>query len=155
MSHVVDCDIVIKDLPAFKEACKEIGLEFRENQKNWRWYGQWMNDYDAEDAAYKAGIKPEDYGKCVHAAGVPNDNSAYELGLVPNPHGEGFCMVFDFYGHEGGKLQKVIGEAGAKLKTEYSLKVLDKQSKKRGYKIGNVKRRANGLIEEVEIIKKW
>lgn len=155
MSHVVDCDIVIKDLDAFKEACKEIGLEFRENQKTWKWFGRWMNDYDAEDAAYKAGVKPEDYGKCVHACAVPGDRNAYELGLVKNPKGEGFCMVFDFWGEEGAKLKKVIGEAGAKLKTEYSLKVLEKQSKKRGYKVASVKRRSNGLIEEVELVKKW
>ena len=154
MSHVVDCNIVIKDLEAFKAACEELGMEFRLNQKTWKWYGQWVNDYDAQDAAYKAGIKPEDYGKCVHAAAVKGDSSAYELGLVKNPKGEGFLLVFDFFGTEGRALQEKIGKNASKLKSEYGLKLLEKTAKKRGYKVEGVTRSKVGQVTAVNMVKK-
>lgn len=141
MSHVVDCDIVIKDLDAFEEACEAIGLEFRRDQKTYKWYGKWVNDYSAENAAYiRAGVKPEDYGKCEHAAAVKGNASAYELGLVPNPKGEGYVLIFDFYGGNGRALQNAIGKEGNKLKIEYSQRVIEKVAEKKGFKLKAKKR---------------
>ncbi len=45
MSHVATIEIQIKDLAALKQAAKDLGLEFRENQKTYRWYGYSVGDY--------------------------------------------------------------------------------------------------------------
>jgi hypothetical protein len=96
MSHVAMVSIEIKDLDALKVAAEECGLEFRENQKTYKWYGKWMNDYSGDDAAYKAGLDPKDYGKCAHAIGVPNNNRAYEIGVIDKGEGK-YGLVWDFW----------------------------------------------------------
>jgi len=133
MSDVVDCQIVVKDLDCVRLACDELGLEFKENQKTHKWFGRWVNDYDNEDAAYRAGIDPSQYGTCEHAIAVKNDSAAYEAGLLQNPNGEGFVMIFDFYGECGQRLQNKIGKNGAKLKTRYGVNLQKKIAKKYGY----------------------
>lgn len=127
MSHVVaNPDFVITDLDALAEACPSIGLEFRRDQLTWKWYGTWVNDYSAADAAYKSGIKPEDYGKCLHAIGVQGNATAYEIGLVPNPHGEGFIPVYDFYGSSGDAIRQRASQGLEKLRVAYSTVLAEK-----------------------------
>ncbi len=130
MSHVVaNTEFVITDLDAFAAACEMRGMEFRRNQKTWKWYGRWVKDYHAADAAYKHGIKPEDYGKGLHAAGVKGEAGGYELGLVANPNGEGFVPVYDFYG-SGRRIIDAAGKGLEELRKAYSevvaMKVLGK-----------------------------
>lgn len=120
MSHVSRIPLTITDLDALEDACALIGMEVVRGQKTYKWYGRWMNDYDQDDAAYKYGIKPEDYGKCEHAIRVKGNSEAYEIGLVKNPNGEGWVPVFDFWA--GGKgLQAVVGDNAGNLRREYTL----------------------------------
>lgn len=140
MSHVVaHPDICFGDLDALRSACEELGLEFREGQKTWKYWGSWANDYHQADAAYKHGIKPEDYGKGVHAIAVKGDSSAYEIGLVPSPKGDGSWMpVYDFYGSAGKKIQ---GKAGAKLQHlngKYAEHAIRGQAQKMGHAVRKV-----------------
>lgn len=63
MSHVVTLDIQVSDFEMADQGalrCGLIGIKFR---KALDW-GAWLNDYHGEDAAYKNGYDPEDYGNC-------------------------------------------------------------------------------------------
>ena len=72
MSHVAAIDILIKkdkdSLKAVKAACKELGLVFCENKNTFEWYGQWVQDYNQADAAYKDGFYTEQPAKGLRAA---------------------------------------------------------------------------------------
>lgn len=121
MSHVVaHPEICFTDFDALASACEELGLEFRQGQKTWKYWGSWANDYHQADAAYKHGIKPEDYGKGVHAIAVKGDSTAYEIGLVPSKDGNGFIPVYDFYGSYGKKIQDKAGKDLEKLRGKYA-----------------------------------
>lgn len=129
MSHVVTGDLDIKDLEALKTACAEVGLEFREHQRTFKWYGKWMNDYNAQDAAVTQGYNPEDFGKCEHAIGVPGKPSAYEIGLVKNREGSGYQLLYDNW--QGGHgLEAVAGKGLNKFKQAYVLNAAEKQARK-------------------------
>lgn len=119
MSHVAKVDIVINDLDALMLAASECGLEFNEGQKTYRWYGRWLNDYNGENAAFRHGIQPEDYGKCEHALSVPGSVNAYEVGVCKNPNGDGYILIWDFY-NRGYGLQDYIGDGGEKLMNSYA-----------------------------------
>ena len=136
MSHVAKIDVVIKDLEALQAACEALGLEFVQGQKTFKWYGRWVNDYSAEDAAYHSGIKPEDYGKCEHAIRIPGNSSAYEIGVVRNPNGEGYSLVYDFYNGGFGMSDKVGGKKCEKLVGEYGKGVARNQAKSMAKKYG-------------------
>lgn len=109
MSHVVSSETEIPDsqLDTLIEACKALGLEFIKGQTSYKWYGKWVNDYSADDAAYKNGIKPEDYGKCVHAIRLPG--CEYEIGVYRHPETGNLRLIYDFFGC-GRKLQAVVGK---------------------------------------------
>jgi hypothetical protein len=130
-SHVVSIKTEFRDLEAVKRACKELGLVFKENQKTIRWYGKFMNDYDGEDAAYKLGIKPEQYGTCDHAIEVPN--SDYDVGLLRNPETKGYKLYFDFWGSHGKAIQEAIGKNGEKLLQYYAAAKVQMEAKLKGY----------------------
>ena len=66
MSHISKIEIEIQSLADLKEACRELGLEFRENQKTYRCYGA-TNEETGE-------------GTCDHAIKVPK--AKYEIGIV-------------------------------------------------------------------------
>ena len=128
MSHVATVDLVFKDLEALKKVCEDLGLIWKENQKTYRWYGTWVRDYHAQDAAYKNGIDPKNYGKCEHAIGTKANG--YEIGVCKNPNGDGYVLVWDFY---DGTIEKVVGKQCHKLYQSYSKNVVMKKVKYKGY----------------------
>ena len=127
--------MVITDLDVLRQVGAELGLELVEDT-TYKWYGRWVKDYNADDAAYKHGISPENYGKCDGWKLRIKDNpSAYEIGLHKNPNGEGFVLVYDFYGTPGHALREKIGEKGEKIKQGYSLALAKKHLTKKGFKV--------------------
>src|SRR5262245_61069914 len=110
MSHVSVGAAVINDneleLEALALACKEVGLVFCRGVKEYKWYGRWVRDYHADDAAYRHGVRPEDYGKCEHMIRLSQtmhdeevyarnpDARPYEIGLVRTGDGK-FQLVLD------------------------------------------------------------
>ena len=124
MSHVVAMNVFIKDLDAFGMACLMLGGKFHRNQKTWKWWQKWERDYHQNDAAYKQGIKPEDYGKCEHAASF-GTRMGYEVGLVKLPGKEGYQLIFDFIDHE--LTAKLGGQNAAALIQQYGLAVAEKE----------------------------
>lgn len=127
MSHVSIIKTQFKDLEALKVACTKLGLEFKQNQKNWKWFGRWVNDYHGADAAYKNGIDPKEYGKCDHAIGVKGNKQAYEVGLVKK--GNAYVPLFDFW-NGGYGLMEAIGKDASKLIETYTQVVAIKEAKK-------------------------
>ena len=147
MSHVATIDIEIKDLAALRAACAEVGLEFREGQKDFRWYGKWVGDYNGQDAAYRAGLDPKDYGKCDHAIGVPKNEKAYEIGVVRQANGT-YKLAWDFW--QGGHgLEKVAGPKCSKLVQSYTKHVGMNTLAKQGYAFAGTKTLKDGTVEHV------
>ena len=112
MSHVSTVSqIAWTSLTALGRAAERIGLELMIGQTTHRWFGRWVNDYGAGDAAYRNGIKPEDYGKCEHAIRLKGDTGQhYEVGLVPCVDGrEGWQPVFDSWAQA--KMLEILGGA--------------------------------------------
>jgi hypothetical protein len=114
-SEINDNEPVGSGIEALKRACKRLGLDFREGQKTWNWFGEWVNDYHGEDAAYRHGISPAEYGKCEHAIRLPG--CAYEIGVKKLPNGN-YTLVYDFYG-PGRQIMNTLGKGLEKLMQYY------------------------------------
>lgn len=114
-------------------ALDELGMELVVGRKTYNWFGSWLNDYKQEDAAYKQGVRPEQYGHCEHVI-RPKGASAsdYEIGLVKNEEGTGYIPVLDFFG-SGNKLRTLVGDQGQHLGTAYNRAAVRQQAKIGGY----------------------
>lgn len=136
MSHVATIDLKIMDLDALEAAAKTCGLELRRGQKTYEWFGRWVKDYHAHDAAYKNGFDPNDYGKCDHAIINPTGgHGAYEIGVVARDDGS-YALIYDFWGTSGRVLKDKVGGNNCEgLAQEYSVNVATKQAKKQGLKV--------------------
>jgi len=129
MSHVVTIKCELRDLAAIEAACKRLGWTFKRDQKTFEWFGEWMNDYAAADAAYVAmDMKPEEYGKCNHAIGVPG--AKYEIGLIARD-GK-FIPVFDNW--SSGGLKKLTAANGLNgFIQAYSVEKSKNELRRKGY----------------------
>jgi hypothetical protein len=124
-------------LESLKEACKKLKLKFNQGAKTYRWYGRFMNDYDGADAAHKLGIDPKDYGKCSHSISVPG--SDYDIGLIKNPKTGNYRLIYDFFGHNGKTIEKVVGHSCELLTNEQGLIQAETRAKKNKLKTKRVK----------------
>jgi hypothetical protein len=124
MSHVSTIELEIKDLDALKAACRRLGLEWREGQTTYRWYGTHVGDYPIPE-----GFTKEDMGKCTHAIRVPG--ASYEIGVVIR-NGK-TTLLWDFWGSGG--LERVLGQGGGKLKQAYAVEATTRAAKRQGYKV--------------------
>ena len=93
-----------------------------EGQTRHKWWNSWANDYDKDNAAYKLGIDPKVYGKYLYAIRMKGNPDAYEIGVVKNPKGEGYVLVFDFFAQQH-NLTAICGEDLRKLLKEYEYQV--------------------------------
>ena len=134
MSHIASVKITIKDLDALARAAKELGLELVQGQKTFKWYGRWMNDYHAPEAAVKNGFDPNKFGQCEHAIRIPGNAGAYEVGVVQNPGGEGYTLLYDNY-CAGKGLEALIGKGAQKLQQEYGVQVARKHAARLGLRV--------------------
>jgi len=141
MSHVATVEIEIEDLSVLEEVCNENGWNFRKNQKTYKWYGKWVNDYHGDNAAYKHGINPKDYGKCEHAINVKP--GAYEIGVVKNDKSK-HVLIWDFWDKQ---VEQACGKGCHKLYESYSKKVATKKLKKLGFTLQSTKKNKNGEQE--------
>ena len=122
MSHVTTIDIEIKDLEVVREICKDLGLEFKENQKTYKWYGTHVGDWPLPE-----GISKSQLGRCDHALAVKGaGHRTYEVGLVKQ--GDKWVPLWDFW--QGGfGLEACVGQGGKKFITAYSKAVGVKTAK--------------------------
>lgn len=157
MSHmaiVEDCHIT--DIEALSAACQELGLQLNLGQKNWRWYGKWMNDYHGDAAGYKHGVKPEEYGKCAdHVITIPGNNRCYEIGVIKRRDGQpGYMLLYDFYSGGYGMSEKVGGPECKNLQKMYKLQAALRPLKSKGFTNYKITQKANGDYQCVTVRKK-
>ena len=145
MSHVANVEVVIQDLKALQSACAELGLHFKHGQKKYEWFDQYLADSDVGRQTVRDGFDPETFGKCEHAIGVPG--SRYEIGVVKNPNGVGYRLIYDAYGHNGRRISERLGGTQLpKLKTEYGAFKAKQHLQRSGYRV--VRRvLANGQVK--------
>lgn len=141
MSHVVVIQLEVKDLEALKTAAERLGATLVIGQKTFRWYGRWMNDYSADNAAYKNGVAAKDYGKCDHA--ITHPKCSYDIGLVKTDKGA-FQVVADEW--QTGGLTAVFGKGMEKLKQQYGVAVAARTMRKQGWSVREVANAKTGDI---------
>lgn len=111
MSHVTTIKMEIRSLDALEAACQKIGLQFKRNQKTYKWYGQFVGDYR------EAGTDPKEMGKCDHAIGIPGNKTAYEIGVAQKD--DHYVLRWDFW--QGGMgLSQVAGDKCSRLTEAYT-----------------------------------
>lgn len=124
MSHVTVIDLEIKDLDCLRQAAEDLGLEFREGQQTFKWWGHSVGDYPIP-----TGFSEADMGKCDHALAVKDNTKAYEVGVVRRRDGRpGYHLMWDFFAGGNG-LQAKVGANCCKLTQKYSEKVVIKRAK--------------------------
>jgi len=123
VSHISKIELEIKDLENLKTTCKRLGLEFKQNQKTYQWYGEWMGD------PLPDGVKEEDLGKCDHAIHIKK--CKYEIGVVKK--GGKYILLWDSY-YQGG-LERQLGKNAGKLKQAYAIEIVKKEAKRKGYRL--------------------
>lgn len=124
MSHISKIELKIKSLEDLKAACKHLGLEFREHEKTYRWFGKWVGDVPIPE-----GIKEEDLGKCDHMIHVPG--AQYQIGVVKKE--KEFLLLWDSW--KAGGLEKVLGKDAGRLKQAYAVERIRRKSRKIGLRI--------------------
>ena len=78
MSHLTVIPHTIRNLNALKVASEKLGLEYRENQRSFKWFGT--------------------QGNCDHAIGLKHNSSAYEVGVVKKAKAEAeYELKFDSF----------------------------------------------------------
>lgn len=107
MSHITTIQVQVKDIEALKAACARLGVEFREGQRAFDWYGR------APQA-------------CEHAIHVPG--ARYEIGVVRE--GDHYALHWDDYS-EGG-LMAVLGEKGQRLSQSYAVEAAKAEAARMG-----------------------
>jgi len=139
VSHVAIVELCIDDLSDLKRACCELGLEFMEDKKTFKWYGKVIGNYKQSNSVCINGIwsknrDTKDYGRCEHAIGIKGSDVSYELGVVKSSDGIGYKLVYDNW--RGGKgLEDVIGINAIKLSREYSAQRVTSVAQRNGYRI--------------------
>lgn len=142
MSHVAKVELKIKDLAALAACAGSLGLEFIKDKTTYKWWGRSVGDYPLPE-----GFKASDLGKCDHVLRVKGSGpDAWEIGVVKAKSGDGYVLLFDFYGSRGAPLINALGFKGSahnpdagsvgwKLKQEYGAAVATRQYQKQGYRV--------------------
>lgn len=126
MSHVVDIELEVKSIPDLKKACKKLGLTFKENKKTYEWWGRHEGDYPLPE-----GFTVDEMGKCDHAIQVPG--AKWEIGVCKK--GKNYKLIYDFYGGEGSKIEKVCGDRLGKLKQAYTIESIKSECERKKMKV--------------------
>jgi len=140
MSHVVTIQLKVKDLAALEAAAKELGGELVRGQTTYKWFGQWMNDFHADNAAYKT-VDPNQFGKCDHA--IRHPKCGYEIGLVKQADGS-YMILADEWGSGG--LVPVFGQGMQKLKQHYSTNLVANTMRKQGFMVSKSTDKAGNMV---------
>jgi hypothetical protein len=136
MSHVIAEEFPYTSLDVLIASCALVpNAEFVRDKTNFKWYGSWQRDYDEDNAAYRKGIPPHEYGRCEHVIRVRDNDTAYEVGVIKNPEGTGLLFVYDFYGVDGRALQNVVGEGCINIKNAYIAELNRRQYKRQGMQV--------------------
>lgn len=140
MSHVVECEMEVRDLEALEEAAKMLGLELVRGQKTYKWWGHSVGDYPLP-----AGYTAKDLGHCEHALRIPGDSKAYEIGVVKRRDGKpGFKLMRDFFGGGYG-MEAKVGKDCQNLEQAYTVALACRHYRKKGYSV-RTERKDNRIL---------
>lgn len=135
---MVKLGLKIKCLSSLEQACKSLGLTLAKNKTSYRWWGHHVGDHPLPE-----GFTAADLGKCEHAIQVTGDSSAYEMGVVKSKDGDGYELLYDFYGAAGQKMMVKVGKNGGLLKQAYTIERAKRVAKLEDYEV-TVTTRADG-----------
>lgn len=121
--HVSSIKLSIKSLEALKLACARLGLEFREDQKTYAWFGHLVGDSPLPE-----GFMEQDLGKCTHALHVPG--ASYEVGVQRCSDGT-YKLLWDSWGQGG--LEAALGHDCNKLRQAYGIEAAILEAQRQGY----------------------
>ena len=120
--HVSSIKLEVKSLDALKLACARLGLEFREGQTTYAWFGSFMGD-----APLPEGFTKEDLGKSDHAIHCPG--ASYEVGVVFR---DGvYKLLWDSWGQGG--LEQALGADCSKLRQAYGVEAAKLAAQQQGF----------------------
>ena len=120
--HVASIKLEVKSLDALKLACQRLGLEVREGQTTYAWFGSFMGD-----APLPEGFTKEDLGKSDHAIHCPG--ASYEVGVVFR---DGvYKLLWDSWGSGG--LEAALGHDCNKLRQAYGVEAAKLEAQRQGY----------------------
>ena len=122
--HVASIKLEVKSLDALKLACQRLGLEFREGQTSFVWFGRFVGD-----APLPEGFTQEDLGKCDHAISVPG--ASYEIGVVFR-NGV-WHLMWDSW--QTGGLEAALGTDANKLRQAYGIEAAKLEAQRQGYSV--------------------
>lgn len=122
--HVSSIKLQVKSLDALKLACQRLGLEFREGQTTYAWFGRSVGDYPLPE-----GFTQEDLGHCDHAIHVPG--ASYEVGVVFK--NGAYRLIWDSW--SSGGLEQALGKDCNKLKQSYGISAAVLEAQRQGYSI--------------------
>lgn len=116
MSHIATIDLEVKDLVALQSACNRLGVEFRQNQKQFRTFGGRSNPCDA-------------------AICLKDNPQAYEIGLLKRTDGRsGYLLNTDFWA--GGKgLVAAVGQNACRLRQVYAIEASKAKARRSGQQV--------------------
>lgn len=128
MSHVTAIDLIIQDLFALKAGASDLGLVIHD-RNTYKWYNRHVGDYPIPE-----GLTAADLGKCLFAIGRA-DGKGYEVGVIKNPTGPGYKLIYDFFGSQGKLLEEKIGKGAGLLKQSYATRVATHQARAQGFQV--------------------
>ena len=131
ISHVVKTNIQFKSLTALRKALEACGLEFRENQQRYKWFGSFVGDspmpegftWTGKTSRHTYDPKKRMLGTCEHAAGIRGNRDAYEVGVYQKEDGT-WGLIWDWYQGGGGLQAHLGGQKDAKkIEAEYAMQL--------------------------------
>lgn len=130
MSHVEKMELIAKSLSAIDKTAQEHGGELIKADR-YNWYGRHVGDYPIPKGFTRA-----DMGKCDYKIRFPGIQ--YEVGVVKNPDGEGYVLMYDFYDRK--LSEKIGGPKALKLHASLWKHQQIEAAEKRGLKWKEVKK---------------
>lgn len=136
MSHVETMELIAQSLTAIDKMAREHGGELIQDT-HYNWYERHVGDYPIPK-----GLKREDLGKCLCKIRFPGIQ--YEVGVIKNPNGEGYALVYDFYDRK--LSEKIGGPKALKLQASLMKHQTIEAAEKRGLKWKEVKKEGKLVI---------
>lgn len=134
---------MVTNLDDLDAACERVGLTLVRNRKEYRWYGEAIDDQTAPE-----GFTLADLGKCEHSIRLADyeDGERYEIGVVRRRDGKpGYALLWDDFDQ---LLRRKVGAGAGLLKQAYALSAARRTAMAQGFRVME-KKLANGKVQLV------
>jgi hypothetical protein len=150
MSHVAQCQVVIKSLFDLDAAAVRLGGRLVRGQNTIRWYNAgfvddsttWKAFFTQAEAdriaclprAERVSIINAEMSRADHAIVFPH--TQYDVGVMAMPDGT-YRLRWDQYSRGGG-LEKYIGPSGDKFSQAYAIEAAKRAARRKGFSVSEV-----------------